>query len=69
MRSHWSNRWAFIMATDTMVDYANKRTKRHLANFKGIWHQIRENRIEPEWISSLEQRDNIFPELDYQVYA
>lgn len=64
-----SSDWAFIMATDTMVDYANKRTKRHLANFKGIWHQIRENRIEPEWISSLEQRDNIFPELDYQVYA
>lgn len=61
--------WAFIMATGTMVDYAVRRTKRHLANFKGIWHQIYEKRLEPDWIAELEHRNNVFPDIDYRVYA
>lgn len=61
--------WAFIMATGTMVDYAVRRTKRHLANFKGIWHQIYEERLEPDWIGELEHRHNVFPDIDYRVYA
>jgi 1,4-alpha-glucan branching enzyme len=61
--------WAFIMATDTMVEYAVRRTKNHLLNFKGLWHQIRENRLKTPWLDKLEGRNNLFPELDYTVYA
>ncbi|ACA59557.1 MULTISPECIES: glycoside hydrolase family 57 protein [Thermoanaerobacterales] len=61
--------WAFIMATDTMVEYAVRRTKTHLLNFKGLWHQVREQRIERHWLEELEDKNNIFPEIDYAVYA
>jgi len=61
--------WAFIMATGTMVEYAGRRTKLHLLNFKGLWHQIRENRLEPPWLASLEQRHSIFPHIEPGIYA
>ncbi|MBE0465692.1 MAG: DUF1957 domain-containing protein [Candidatus Desulforudis sp.] len=61
--------WAFIMATETMVEYAVRRTKTHLLNFKGLWHQIREDRLEPYWLEELENQNNLFDDLDYSVYA
>lgn len=61
--------WAFIMATGTMVEYAVRRTKQHLLNFKGLWHQIRENRLEPGWLAALEERHNIFPDIRPEIYT
>ena len=61
--------WPFIMATGTMVEYAIRRFKTHMSNFIGIYHQITENRIEDGWIEELEKRHNIFPEIDYRVFA
>lgn len=61
--------WPFIMATGTMVDYAVRRFKVHLSNFIGIHRQITENRLEDGWIEELEDRHNIFPEIDYRVYS
>jgi len=60
--------WAFIMATGTMTEYAVRRTKTHILNFKGLWHQLTENRLEESWISELEGRHNLFPNLDYRLY-
>lgn len=64
-----SSDWAFIMSTGTMVDYAVKRTKRHLLNVLGLYEQIKYNRLEEQWISELEWRNNIFPDIDYRLYA
>ena len=55
--------------TNTSVDYAEKRTRDHISRFNGIYFQIVENRLEPNWISELEWKDNIFPEIDYHAYA
>ncbi|MDI6709651.1 MAG: DUF1957 domain-containing protein [Thermoanaerobacterales bacterium] len=60
--------WAFIMATGTMTEYAVRRTKTHLLNFKGLWHQLQENRLEDPWVAELESRHNPFPHLDYRIY-
>jgi 1,4-alpha-glucan branching enzyme len=57
------------MATGTMVDYAVRRFKTHLSNFKGIYQQITECRLEDGWIEELESRHNIFPDIDYRIYA
>lgn len=59
--------WAFIMTSGTMVSYAEKRTRDHLHRFNGLYLQLRENRVEPAWLSDLEWRDNIFQEIDYRV--
>lgn len=64
-----SSDWAFIMSTGTMVDYAVKRTKRHLLNFNGLYEQIKYNRLEEPWVSELEWKNNIFPDINYRFYA
>lgn len=69
-----SSDWAFIMKTGTMVDYAVKRTKQHLENFDRLYKSLREDDSilgfqDSEWLAGLEATNNIFPELDYQVYC
>lgn len=64
-----SSDWPFIMATGTMVDYAVRRFKTHMSNFKGIYQQVTECRLEDDWVADLESRHNIFPDIDYRVYA
>ncbi len=64
-----SSDWAFIMSTGTTVPYAHKRTKDHLHYFMKIYESVNNNSIEEKFISELEQRDNVFPNLNYRVYA
>lgn len=61
--------WAFIMKTNTMVSYAIKRTKDHVLNFTWLYDAIRENNIDEEKLLALEQKNNIFPDIDYRVFA
>ena len=64
-----SSDWAFIMKTRTMVDYAVKRTQDHLLNFRDLWRMIEDGTQNVEYLHDLEKRDNIFPNIDYRVYA
>lgn len=61
--------WAFIMKTNTVVDYAVKRTKTHLGQFLKLAQMVSENTIDEKFLADLEWRDNIFPALDYRLYA
>jgi len=63
-----SSDWAFIMKTGTMVEYAVRRTKVHIHRFNQLYDQIKYNRIDPNYLSELEKKDNIFPDLDYAIY-
>jgi 1,4-alpha-glucan branching enzyme len=63
-----SSDWAFIMKTGTMVQYAVRRTKEHIANFNRLYEEIKNNEIDEEYILLLESHNNIFPEIDYKVY-
>jgi 1,4-alpha-glucan branching enzyme len=63
-----SSDWAFIMKTGTMVDYAVRRTKEHVLRFQRLHDQVRAGSIDEGWLSHVESKNNIFPELDYRVY-
>jgi 1,4-alpha-glucan branching enzyme len=63
-----SSDWAFIMATGTMVEYAIKRTQEHLISFSNLYSQINSNSLNEEYLRNLEQKNNIFPDIDYRVY-
>jgi 1,4-alpha-glucan branching enzyme len=63
-----SSDWAFIMKTGTMVDYAVKRTKTHINRFNNLYDQIKYNRIDINFLKQVEEKDNIFPNLNYQIY-
>ncbi|MBO8136673.1 MAG: DUF1957 domain-containing protein [Desulfotomaculum sp.] len=60
--------WAFIMYTGTTVEYAVRRTKTHIHNFLRLYEMIKHNNIDEPWLSSLENRNNIFPEIDYRCF-
>ena len=64
-----SSDWAFIITTGTMVEYAEKRTRDHLSNFTVLYDQIKTNAIDDGYLRHLEYKNNIFPMLDYRVYA
>lgn len=64
-----SSDWAFIMKTATAVKYACDRVKAHLARFRRIDRELTSGTIDGAWLADLEGRDNIFPDLDYRVYA
>ncbi|MCX8131630.1 MAG: DUF1957 domain-containing protein [Clostridia bacterium] len=63
-----SSDWAFIMKAGTVVPYAIKRTKDHVSRFTKLYHDIKENSIDEEWLRDIQSKDNIFPELDYSIY-
>jgi 1,4-alpha-glucan branching enzyme len=64
-----SSDWAFIMKTGTMVDYAIRRTKEHVLRFTRLHDQLRARQIDEGFVGLVEARDNLFPEIDYRVYA
>ena len=60
--------WPFLMSTGTAVDYATRRVRRHLHRFTRLYEQIRDDRVDTAWLRSVEQQDNLFPELDVRVF-
>ena len=64
-----SSDWAFIMKTNTMVEYAVKRTKSHINHFIDLYYAIKGKNIDEDFLRSLEQKNTIFPKIDYRVYA
>jgi 1,4-alpha-glucan branching enzyme len=61
--------WAFIMKTGTTVEYAKKRTRDHIARFTYLHRTLIEGGLEEPILREFEERDLIFPLIDYRVYA
>ncbi|MFH1143155.1 MAG: 1,4-alpha-glucan branching protein domain-containing protein [Candidatus Eisenbacteria bacterium] len=64
-----SSDWAFIMKTGTMVPYAVARTREHIVNFTKLYEDIRSGTIDEWWLGEIEQKNNIFSEIDPLVWA
>jgi 1,4-alpha-glucan branching enzyme len=64
-----SSDWAFILKTGSHVEYAVRRIKEHVGRFTRLYYDIRENHIDQNWLSDLEYQDNLFPDIDYRIYA
>ena len=63
-----SSDWAFIMGTGTHISYAVKRTKDHLLRFTRLYEDIKSNSVDEGWLTDIEQKDNLFPDIDYRVH-
>jgi len=64
-----SSDWAFIMRTGTTVPYAERRTNAHILQFTRIYDDLLRGELSERWLAGVESRDNIFPDMDYRVYA
>ena len=73
-----SSDWLFIITNGTMVDYAKKRIKDHIGRFTKmyLWLKNDEALIKKDiladekqsFLKSIEEKDCIFPELNYELY-
>jgi 1,4-alpha-glucan branching enzyme len=64
-----SSDWPFILRTNTSPDYARKRVKAHLLRFNSLYHQLTTNTLDEKWLTEVERRDNLFPELNPDYWA
>lgn len=64
-----SSDWAFILNTGSHVEYAVRRIKDHVLRFTRLYDDIKANRVDEAWLLTIECQDNIFPDIDYGVYA
>ena len=64
-----SSDWLFIITHGTMVDYAKKRIKDHIGRFTKLYEQIKNNNIDEKFLKGIEEKDCIFPEIDYHIYT
>lgn len=64
-----SSDWAFIMTNQTTVHYAVQRTKKHIRQFLDLDQMLLENRFGLDYLKDLEERDAIFPEMNFRHYA
>jgi len=64
-----SSDWTFIMSTGTTVPYATRRFNEHIVRFTRLYEDLKGARLEEAHVAELESKDNIFPQVDYRVYA
>jgi 1,4-alpha-glucan branching enzyme len=64
-----SSDWAFIMKTGSHVPYAVERLRLHAENFGELYREVKENLLDEGYIRKLEDKFNIFTDIDYSVYS
>ena len=64
-----SSDWAFILKTQTHSAYAYRRMHHHLARFSWLHDALAREAIDEPQLAQLESVDNVFPFLDYHIYA
>lgn len=60
--------WAFIIVKGTAVQYAERRTRDHLLRFNHLYEMVCAGEINEPWLSDIEAKDSIFPNLDYRIF-
>jgi 1,4-alpha-glucan branching enzyme len=63
-----SSDWPKMLYKQECVDYARCRIECSLRNFTTIYEALGSNYISTEWLTQLEKRHNIFPNINYRVF-
>ena len=60
--------WSKMLYKQESADYARSRIEGSLRNFTTIYEALGSNYISTEWLTQLERRHNIFPNISYRVF-
>ena len=63
-----SSDWAFQIYQGTTVEYSSRRFQSHIHRFNLLATQIESGEINEKMLAEIENRDNIFAEIDFRVY-
>ncbi len=61
--------WAFMINSGTMVEYASRRTRGHLSRLRKLLGDAERGEVDESWLTEIENRDNIFPDIDFRSFA
>ncbi len=61
--------WPFLMSTGPHAAYAKARVEAHAADFTALADQAEAGTIDEGKLAALEARNNLFPGLDFRVFA
>ena len=61
--------WAFMINSDKTPAYATHRTNTHLMQLGRLEKEIENQSIDEGWLSMIEYRNNIFPNIDYREFC
>ena len=60
--------WPKMLYKQECADYARKSIEGSLRNFTTIYESLGSNYISTEWLTQIEKRHNIFPNINYRVF-
>jgi 1,4-alpha-glucan branching enzyme len=63
-----SSDWAFQIYQGTTVQYSSRRFQSHIHRFDLLAEMLEKNEFNEPLLAEIENRDNIFAEIDYTVY-
>jgi 1,4-alpha-glucan branching enzyme len=60
--------WALLMRSGGSSGFARKQVEEPIANFNRIYDMLCSNTVSTEWLTKLEKRNNLFPEINYRMF-
>jgi 1,4-alpha-glucan branching enzyme len=63
-----SSDWPAFLYRQECTEYSRKQVEDALRNFTTIYESLGSNYISTEWLTNLERRHNIFPNINYRVF-
>jgi 1,4-alpha-glucan branching enzyme len=63
-----SSDWPSLLFRQESTEYAGNQAENALRNFTTIYEALGSNYISTEWLTNLEHRHNIFPNINYRVF-
>lgn len=51
-----------------MTGYAHKKISDHVHRVFRLYEDIKHDNIDEKWLKEIENRDNIFKNIDYRIY-
>jgi len=61
--------WQFMIKTNNSADFAKNKFKEHIADFFLLYNGIITKHVDLKKLSYLENKNAIFPDIDYRIYA
>ncbi|MFA7107739.1 MAG: 1,4-alpha-glucan branching protein domain-containing protein [Sphaerochaetaceae bacterium] len=60
--------WPFIIHNESNSGYALNRVTNHVKNLNLVYDNMCKNAVNTEWLVNAEKRDNIFKNIDYNIF-
>jgi 1,4-alpha-glucan branching enzyme len=61
--------WSFMMQKEKASEFATRKFTEHITNFSTLYQEITSGGINREHLAFLEQKNNLFPDIDFRSYA